>query len=487
MRSKKIRHWHSVCVCNATYCDELPPLSKLDQPQYQVFTSNQDGLRLHRTTGKFKPYAFNIFNALYTIHINKYEKHQTMFGFGGAFTDAFGINLQSVEPTVQEKVLSSYFSKSGIEYNVGRVPIGGTDFSTKGYSYDDSDTPDPSLSKFKLADEDYRYKLSYIRRANELNQELKLFASAWIAPKWMKTNNAFSGFGRVKDEYYQVWANYHKKFFDEYKKENITFWGVTTGNEPSLSLFGSNIPSNRFTIEEMKRWVGDHLGPTIRRSEYKDLKIMVLDDQRVFLPWFVDAVFSNATIKNYIDIVAVHWYWDDVILPVVLDKVHTRYPEKPLMGTEACVGDRLWEKSVELGSWQRGERYAFSVIQDIQHHFIGWTDWNMALDTKGGPTYIDNNVDAPIIINSAKGEFYKQPMYYSLGHFSKFVPRGSVRIGITQTPFISSTAFLRPDQGVVVVLQNRGILRYSIELVDSERGKISLTLGPHSLTTVVYY
>ncbi|CAG9834260.1 unnamed protein product [Diabrotica balteata] len=317
-----------------------------------------------------------------------------MFGFGGAFTDAFGFNLQSVEPTLQEKVLSSYFSKFGIEYNVGRVPIGGTDFSTKGYSYDDSDTPDPSLSLFKLADEDYRYK---------------------------------------------------------------------------------------------KRWVGDHLGPTIRQSEYKDLKIMVLDDQRVFLPWFVDAVFSNETIKNYIDIVAVHWYWDDVILPLVLDLVHNKYPEKLLMGTEACVGDRVWEKSVELGSWQRGERYAFSVIQDIQHHFIGWTDWNMALDTKGGPTYINNNVDSPIIINSAAGEFYKQPMYYSLGHFSKFVPRGSVRIGITQKLFISSTAFLRPDQGVVVVLQNRGDFGHNIELVDSERGKISLTLGPHSLTTVVYY
>lgn len=91
----------------------------------------------------------------------------------------------------------------------------------------------------------------------------------------------------------------------------------------------------------------------------------------------------------------------------------------------------------------------------MNHWVSGWIDWNMALDETGGPTYINNNVDSPIIVNKTAQEFYKQPMYYALGHFSKFIPPGSVRIeSNVSTGDIKVTAFLRPDNGISLIIFN---------------------------------
>lgn len=91
----------------------------------------------------------------------------------------------------------------------------------------------------------------------------------------------------------------------------------------------------------------------------------------------------------------------------------------------------------------------------MNHWTVGWIDWNLALDYQGGPSWMKNYLDAPIIVNPDKDEFYKQPMYYALKHFSRFVRRGSVRISITDTDAIKSTAFLTPSKEIVVVLYNR--------------------------------
>jgi len=90
----------------------------------------------------------------------------------------------------------------------------------------------------------------------------------------------------------------------------------------------------------------------------------------------------------------------------------------------------------------------------------GWVEWNLALDMKGGPTWVSNFIDSPIIVDKTKDEFYKQPMFYAIGHFSKFISRGSIRIKLTQTSVVKSVGFKRPDGAVVIVLYNRYLLFY---------------------------
>ncbi len=104
---------------------------------------------------------------------------------------------------------SAYFDPSvGLNYNTGRVNIGGCDFSVRGYTY--CDTPgDVELDTFALQPEDLDYKIPYIKRANEVRageggQPLKLMGSPWTAPPWMKSNNDYSGQGYLLPEYYQV-------------------------------------------------------------------------------------------------------------------------------------------------------------------------------------------------------------------------------------------------------------------------------------------
>lgn len=91
----------------------------------------------------------------------------------------------------------------------------------------------------------------------------------------------------------------------------------------------------------------------------------------------------------------------------------------------------------------------------MNHWGVGWVDWNLALDETGGPNWIHNNVDSPIIVNAEQDEFYKQPMYYALKHFSRFVERGSVRVSISEALNIEATAFVTPANEVVVVAYNK--------------------------------
>ena len=102
--------------------------------------------------------------------------------------------------------------------------------------------------------------------------------------------------------------------------------------------------------------------------------------------------------------------------------------------------------------------FNFFFFKYLNNWVTGWTDWNLALDLQGGPNWVRNFADSPIIVNATADEFYKQPMYYGLGHFSKYLPEDSIRIDLktaTNDPELLATAFLRPDDKRVVVLFNR--------------------------------
>ncbi|KAJ3647979.1 hypothetical protein Zmor_019820 [Zophobas morio] len=476
-----------VCVCNSTYCDTVPPPNRVEPPSYLIYTSNKAGLRFAKSEGRFIE-SNEISDKTIQIHPN--EKYQEIFGWGGAFTDSTGVNLNSLDEPAQDNLLRAYFSNDGIEYSLCRVPIGGTDFSERGYSYDDGDE-DPKLENFQLAPEDFKLKIPFIKKAQNLTGgNLRFFASVWTAPKWMKTNREYNGmWGFLRYEMYQSWADYFVKFFDKYSEQGIQFWGLVTGNEPSLAMVPfTKINSVAWTPAMLSTWVRDNLGPTIRNSSYSKIKIMMLDDQRLFLPWYPKLVLNDETTHKYVDGIAVHWYYDFLLSPRLLTETHDSFPDKFLLATEACHGDKPFQKHVDLGSWFRGEEYAKDIIQDVQNWVTGWVDWNMALNLQGGPTYIKNFVDSPIIVNSSAGEFYKQPMFYALGHFSKFVQRGSIRLGSsTFCDNVMVVAFQRPDNATAVVILNRANKVVPVTVVDNARGSTKLNLSESSITTMLYW
>nr|CAD7395805.1 unnamed protein product [Timema poppensis] len=445
-----------VCVCNATYCDYVEPTTteQLTGNVVRHYVSAKDGRRLEPMTMEFENVVEQ--EDIATFHVSRDVTYQEIIGFGGADTDATGINLLALSEDSQDNLLSAYFSDKGIRYTTIRVPVGGSDFSDHYYAYDDDHPNDVNLEYFNLTKEDYVYKIPLIKRAQELSPvPVKLFSSPWSAPDWMKTIDTTTKASSLKKEYYGVYANYYVRFLDEYAAENLEFWGLTTQNEPGHGLTYGSWNSMGWYPEQLLDWVVGYLGPALEEGGYSHLKLMINDDQRINVPDFVK-IYENTSLNHYASGMAVHWYFDSASADI-LTQAHDDYPDKFILYTEACITRGSTEPAVTLGSWENGEKYLSDVIEVTNHWVTGWTDWNMALDLEGGPNWANNTVDAPIIVNATADEFYKQPMFYALAHVTKFVPPGSVRIGLEtdNDNGIENVAFVTPDNVTVIILLNR--------------------------------
>uniref|UniRef100_A0A663N5U3 Glucosylceramidase n=1 Tax=Athene cunicularia TaxID=194338 RepID=A0A663N5U3_ATHCN len=387
-----------VCVCNATYCDTLDPLVLPAPGTYVKYESSKAGKRLERSQGSFQR-SLHTPGTRLLLTLNVSVLYQHLKGFGGSLSDAAAMNILGLSQQAQDNLLHSYFSESGIEYNLIRIPMACSDFSVRPYSYDDV-PHDYELTHFRLAEEDVKMKIPLLHRASAMSRRpLSLFASPWTSPGWMKSNGDVRGKGTLKgqagDKYHKTWANYFIKFLDEYAKHNVTFWAVTVQNEPLAALLTPpQFPTIAFTAAKQRDFVVQDLGPALARSPHRT-RIIILDDQRIHLPH--------------------------------------------------------WAKVVKTSS---------PPAQVLNHFVAGWTDWNLALDLEGGPNWVKNYVDSPVIVDSSKDIFYKQPMFYHLGHFSKFIPEGSRRVGLHSSCRrlicqLEHVAVLRPDGALVLVVLNR--------------------------------
>ncbi|XP_039558174.1 lysosomal acid glucosylceramidase-like isoform X10 [Passer montanus] len=416
---KDFGHGSLVCVCNATYCDTLDPVVVPAPGSYAKYESSKAGKRLERSEGKFQS-SLSTRGLLLTLNIS--ALHQHVKGFGGSLSDAAAMNILKLSQAAQDNLLRSYFSQSGIEYNLIRVPMACSDFSVRPYSYDDVPN-DHELKHFRLADEDVKMKIPLLRRALAMSKRpLLLFASPWTAPAWMKSNGDVRGKGTLKgkagDKYHKTWANYFIKFLDEYAKRNVTFWAVTAQNEPLAGLLTPpQAPTIAFTAAQQRDFIARDLGPALARSPHRT-RLLMLDDQRIHLPHWAKVVLGNATAARYVAGLAVHWYLDAIVPPgCSLEATHKLFPDHFLLYTEACTGFFTFRFAVSLGCWERGDHYSYSILTVMNHFVSGWTDWNLALDLQGGPNWVKNFVDSPVIVDGSKDVFYKQPMFYHLGHF----------------------------------------------------------------------
>jgi len=216
------------------------------------------------------------------------------------------------------------------------------------------------------------------------------------------------------------------------------------------------------------------------------------------LPSWAKVVLNDLEARKYVTHIAVHWYLDKYTPAKVLDLTHQQFPNFPLFATEACVGtigdpDTMFppgQKHVLLGSWERAERYAHDIIEDLNHWFVGWVDWNIALDAEGGPNWAKNNVDSPIIVNATSGEFYKQPMFYALAHFSKFLPPKSYRIGVTtkvNSRNVEMTTFTNADGYKTAIIMNKDNAATTLSVAEAKKNRyVEVALPPRSIVTVLW-
>ena len=226
--------------------DHLNHISNQTGVVTQLQTSKA-GARLTASTHRFvKDNPANLVNV--DIEIDRSHKHQKLLGFGGSITDITGFEIGRMPLELQRRLIKDYYGPDGHEYRFTRITIGGSDYSTRLYSLDDH-PKDESLSTFALQNEDFVYKMPFMKMAKEVSRHpVNFFGSAWSAPAWMKTNGELNNGGFLKDhpggKYYKAYAHYLVRFLQEYKKNGLPMWGLTTLNEPGVFGKGHTFPYN---------------------------------------------------------------------------------------------------------------------------------------------------------------------------------------------------------------------------------------------------
>ncbi|CAG2165024.1 unnamed protein product [Oppiella nova] len=423
-------HDSPYCVCNTTYCDDLDPIVKQPKGTVLVFETNKKGDRLKQTVVKVSTQYTETADESIVLTIDKNTKYQKIIGFGGAFTDASGLNLKSLPQELATNVIKDYFSSNGIEYSMGRVPIAGCDFSPRAYTYNDQND-DFELKTFALQKEDEDYKIPYIKMARNMSSHaLTLFASPWASPAWMKTNG------------------------------HLNEGGLLIGNPAG---YGQD-----------------------------KLNLMVYDDYGDKIVNWADVCFNDKETAQYINGIAYHCYGNGANWGDVLEKVHQRHPDQFVISSECCQEFKILKAGtpVRLGVWDNSESYTRDIMINLEHWTRGWVEWNLVLDMYGQPNWAHFSSEAPILVNSTGKEYYKDPKFYILGHFSKFLAPDSVRVSVKADKTVNgfdSVAFVRPDNAMVVIVYNQRDSPTDFIIKDQTVGQIKTKIESRSVQTYIYW
>lgn len=376
------------------------------------------------------------------INIYPELEYQTILGFGGAFTQSSGYNFVKLDDGKKQRLLSDYFSENGLNYNMGRLPIGSCDFSPEEYSYSYKD----DLLDFTIKkDEEYIFPI--LNEARKMREDLKLISSPWSPPAFMKDNNRLVLGGKLLEKYKETWASYFVKYIQEYKNKGINIDYVTVQNEPNAKQLWE---SCLYTAQEESNFAVHYLYPKFKENKV-NTGILIWDHNKDKIYKRAVEELSNKEALDAIAGIVYHYYTGDHFES--LELVRERFPGKLLIHTEGCTGYSHFREEDEI---KNGEIYGHDILGDLNAGSNAYIDWNLLLDNRGGPNHKWNYCNSPIMLNKSKKDYIRNLTYYYIGHFSKFIQRGAKRIGFSRyTEDIEVTAFKNPDNTIAIVLLNR--------------------------------
>ena len=427
---------------------------------------------------------------------------QTIDGIGSSFTESSAFVLAHLDKEKRAEVMEKIFGDKGANFSLTRTHIGSCDFCVEGkYSYLDK-IGDTELKSFSIAPDkagfdpkkypgikDPSYDLlPMIEEALEIknqqkDNELRIMASAWTAPSWMKDiedwfikgtpeNNHHGTGGKLKPEYEETYADYLIKYLEAYNSEGVKIWGITPVNEPH----GNNgqWESMHFTPESQNQFIKKYLGPKLIENGFEDVKLLIYDQNRDGLEHWADVILGDKETAKYVYGSAVHWYEStNKVYEDVFERVNAKFPDQAILHTEGCIddlgkdapggildphrfketewfdNDAFWwnENATDWAysaTWKAVimedhpiytpvHRYARNIIVSINHWLRGWIDWNVVLDQRGGPNHVGNFCGAPIMIDTESKHVYYTPIYYILAQFSRTIRPGDKAVQTEKT------------------------------------------------------
>lgn len=407
------------------------------------------------------------------IQVDSTQVFQTVDGFGYTLTGGSAMLINQLPSPVKTALLQELFGSGensiGISYL--RVSVGASDLDPAVFSYNDLPAGETDLNqdKFSIA-ADKKDVIPLLKNILAINPSIKILASPWSPPAWMKDNGATKG-GSLKREYHYSYAKYFVKYIQSMKAEGITIDALTIQNEP---LHPGNNPSLLMLADQQRDFIKDALGPAFSTAGIKTK--IILYDHNLDRPDYPISILDDPEAKKYIDGSAFHLYAGNVN---TMSQVHKAHPDRNLYFTEQWTGstgnfngDLKWHvKNVVIGTMKNWSRVAL--------------EWNLASDpaykphTPGGCT----QCKGALTING--NEVNRNVGYYIIAHASKFIPNGSTRIASSELEGLSNVAFVTPQgRKVLLVLNEQNSDRNFF--INFNGKQASYTLTANSVATIVW-
>jgi glucosylceramidase len=384
-------------------------------------------------------------NQYVNIDVDENTSFQTVDGFGYTLTGGSAEVINSLDPAKKQELLQELFGQTGTAIAVSylRISIGASDLNSTPFTYDDvpAGQTDVNLTQFNLSP-DKNNLIPLLKEILAINPNIKILATPWSPPVWMKDNNNFVG-GSLLTQYYPAYAQYFVKYIQQMKLEGITIDAITPQNEP---LNANNNPSMVMSAAQEAEFIKNHLGPAFASANIST-KIIIYD-HNCDRPDYPISILNDAAAKSFIDGSAFHLYAGDIS---ALSTVRSAHPNKNLYFTEQYTasngsfgGDLKWHlRNVIIGSMRNWSRTAL--------------EWNLANNSAFGPhtTGGCNTCKGAITINN-NTSYTRNVGYYIIAHASKFVPPGSVRITSGNNGNVYNVAFKTPAGKKVLIVENDG-------------------------------
>ncbi len=402
------------------------------------------------------------------LGVDTSRRFQTIEGFGGAFTEAAAVNWQALSPGQRDAALRAYFAEpgqGGHGYSLCRVHMGSCDFSLDNYAHVEVEG-DVELRSFSI-ERDRRALLALLQAAGRVAARApRVIASPWSPPAWMKDSGRMNGGGRLLESCRDAWAGCFVRFVQAYREQGVDIWGVTVQNEPMVA---QTWDSCVYSAEEERDFIARHLGPAFDAAGLRDVRIIGWDHNRDLLAERARVLYADERARAYLWGLGFHWYGEPMFDNV--RRVHEAWPDKKLLLTEACQ-----EGGPHRDSWEVAERYAESMLADLNHGSVGWIDWNLFLDMQGGPNHAGNLCSAPILVDAQADQWFAQPSYFYIGHVVRHVRPGARRVFCApSSSAVQAAAFEAADGRLALVAMNRNEHALELDLrIDAQAYRASL-------------
>lgn len=386
------------------------------------------------------------------IVIDSSRVKQTMEGFGSCFNELGWTSLNQLNPEDRESVMKELFAPGfGASFNICRMPVGANDFSLNWYSYDETDG-DFEMKNFSVSN-DKQTLIPFIKNAQKYSPVIKIWASPWSPPSWMKYNKHYASRSSAQndlpkdregregtdmfiqdDKYLKAYALYFSKFIDDYKNEGINIFAVMPQNEFNSA---QNFPSCCWKASGLANFIGKYLGPAL---DQKGVEIMFGTMERPNEA-LVDTILNDPEASKYVKGIGFQWAGRDA-----LPGISKRYPGLSFYQSEQECGDGKNDWKGALHSWDLMKHYLNNGVSVYEY-------WNTSL-VKGGISRWGWSQNSLVIVDPETKSFRYSIEYYLLKHLSHFVKPGAKKLETTGE-YNDLLAFLNPDKSIVIMIANQ--------------------------------